>query len=940
MSEPSVARAPAGRALAVLGLSLAGAFLVFRLTERWLGDRSPFLPFVVAVLVSAWTGGWLGGLAATLGAALLVWLAVAPAQSDTAFWLTTVGFIATGAFTSLVFERLIRSGESERMARALLEQEKQEREAAELSNRQRRSELDALMQAAPALVMVAHDPEATVITGNALATRVFGVPPGANLSYAADPVPPYVSCTVNGAVAGLDDLPLRAAARSGQAVQDAEIELEFGDGRALTLFGGAVPLRGHGGEVTGAVGAFVDITARKAAQKALLANERRFRALIDRGADVIVTCDEDGRFTFASPSVQSVTGYTVEEFTSLNTQRFWHSEDQPVWEETLADLRRTPGASLTLQSRYRHKDGSWRWFEGTYTSLWHEPAVRSLVANLRDVTARRRSETHTALLAAFASEISEHLDENALLMTACRRLAQHFETPYCAVVDLGAPGPRARWDSWPHGTQEHVGRALEELASSPNLRSNGGRTLVVHDVEATSDLSEQDRDCCRRAGIASFVAIPLQQRGDLGASLIVATATPHRWTAEDVSVLENLSTRTWYSVQQGRLLQQQLEARRAAESASVLKDEFVAVVSHELRTPLNAILGWAQVGMLDPSQRERALDTIARNARRQARLVDDLLDLARMVAGQDQLTLAPVDLADVAGAAIESVTPAAQEKQVSVDGRQLSPAVVFGDATRLQQVVWNLLSNAVKFTPAGGRVSLETEVIGTEGVLRVRDTGAGIEPAFLPHVFERFRQGEPSSARKRGGLGLGLAITRHLVEAHSGHVTAASDGPGQGATFTVRLPLAPIMAIPRRSSKTNLPALSSADLEGLFILVVDDEVDTRHYVEVALHQHGAEVLTAASSREALECLTRRAPDILLADIAMPGEDGITLIQTVRQLPAPLGADTRRRADGVRQRSRPRAGARRGLQPPPVEAARHPDARRGRAPPRRPTRPAR
>lgn len=516
--------------------------------------------------------------------------------------------------------------------------------------------------------------------------------------------------------------------------------------------------------------------------------ERRFRALVDKSADVIVTCDNEERFLFASPSVRAVTGYTVEEFLRLTQAEFLHPADLATWRAALARVKGAPGATATVQSRYRHRDGRVRWLEGTCTNLLSDPAVGAVVATLRDVTARKRAEADTVLMAEFTAEVSEHRDENALITATCRRLADHLGISCCAVIDVSShPVPRTTmWGTWPGGTTDVVAEALGTLLQAAALKATGERVLVVSDSGADLGLTAADREAAGKAGLGAFVVVPLRAHGDTGSSLIVGDGRAREWSAEDVRIIEHLSTRAWYAVQQSRLLRQHLEARRAAESANALKDEFVAVVSHELRSPLNAILGWAQVASVDPSQRDRALDTIVRNARRQARLVDDLLDLARTIAGQEPLTPVPVDLAHVVRATVESVTPVAREKGV------------LGDAARLQQVAWNLVSNAVKFTPAGGSVAIELHASDRDATLTVTDTGEGIDPAFLPHVFDRFRQAQGPATRRRGGLGLGLSIARHFVEAHQGRVTAHSDGPGRGARFTVVLPLA--ASVPEESS--------------------------------------------------------------------------------------------------------------------------------------------
>ncbi|HEX8335610.1 MAG TPA: ATP-binding protein, partial [Pyrinomonadaceae bacterium] len=349
-----------------------------------------------------------------------------------------------------------------------------------------------------------------------------------------------------------------------------------------------------------------------------------------------------------------------------------------------------------------------------------------------------------------------------------------------------------------------------------------------------------------------------------------------------------------------RLLASEQEARREAEAASRLKDEFLATVSHELRTPLTAIVGWVSMlrsGRMGEAEVAQALKVIERNARLQAHLVEELLDVSRVIAGQFRLDVRPVALAPVVGAAVDSMRPAAGAKRIRVE-TTLDPSAgpVSGDAARLQQVVWNLLSNAIKFTPEGGRVEVRLGRDGSHAEVSVSDNGPGITPEFLPFVFDRFRQADMSYTRAHGGLGLGLGIARHLVELHGGTIEAASGGEGRGATFTVRLPMATVDAS-LSTGEINRPATaerrsdSGPVLGGLRVLVVDDEPDVCELLAVILKSYGAEVTPVTSAGEAFEALRRERPDLLLCDLGMPGEDGFSLIRRVRALTPVEGGET-------------------------------------------------
>ena len=339
-----------------------------------------------------------------------------------------------------------------------------------------------------------------------------------------------------------------------------------------------------------------------------------------------------------------------------------------------------------------------------------------------------------------------------------------------------------------------------------------------------------------------------------------------------------------------RLLASEHEARKEAETANRVKDEFLAVVSHELRTPLNAILGWAHMlmrGSLDEKNSARGLETIARNAKAQNQLISDLLDVSRIISGQLRCDMAAVDLSPLINAAVDTVRPAADAKGVQLN-LMLEPAagMVSGDAVRLQQIVSNLLTNAVRFTPQNGQVEVHLKREDTGVVIIVSDTGEGISPEFLPYIFDRFRQAEGTSSRQHGGLGLGLAIVRHLVELHGGTVCAASEGVGKGATFRATFPC---IAVNRNGTDLksahgitdSLDDNHSLMLEGVHVLVVDDEPDARELLTIALTHSRADVRAVSTAREALEVLDHWKPDVLISDIGMPGEDGYELIRKVR-----------------------------------------------------------
>ncbi len=406
------------------------------------------------------------------------------------------------------------------------------------------------------------------------------------------------------------------------------------------------------------------------------------------------------------------------------------------------------------------------------------------------------------------------------------------------------------------------------------------RPIFIADIDHAQMLNP----ILRQKGVRSLLGVPILFEGSVIGVLHVGTLQPRQFDRQDAQLLQIVADRIGLGIEYARLY-------REAQETSRLKDEFLATVSHELRTPLTPILAWVSQlrrRRLDPARTARALEAIERSARAQARLVDDLLEVSRIIGGKLRLDIRPMRLASAIEAAIEAMRPAAAAKNIRVV-TSLDPRIelIWGDPERLQQVVWNLVSNAIKFTPEGGRVDVRLECVDSHLELTVRDTGRGIAPEFLPYLFERFRQADPSSTRALGGLGLGLAIVRHLVELHGGTVEAESAGEGMGTTLRVRMPfrVAPHDASgPERTHEVaaETPAGGElAPLGGLRVLVVDDEPDTCDVLEAVLREAGAEVRTCRSAAAALAEIETWWPDVLLSDIGMPGEDGYALIRSIR-----------------------------------------------------------
>jgi signal transduction histidine kinase/PAS domain-containing protein/ActR/RegA family two-component response regulator len=393
--------------------------------------------------------------------------------------------------------------------------------------------------------------------------------------------------------------------------------------------------------------------------------------------------------------------------------------------------------------------------------------------------------------------------------------------------------------------------------------------------------------------VRSYLAVPVASRsGEVVGGLFFGHPEPGVFDERAERIVGSIAAQAAIAMDNARLYQTAQRERERAERETRMKDEFLATLSHELRTPLNAILGWAAIlrDSKDPKDILEALAVIERNARAQTRIIEDLLDMSRIISGKVRLDVQRVDLLQVIRAAIDSVDPTAAAKEIRITS-VLDPLAgpVSGDPARLQQILWNLLTNAVKFTSRGGRIHVVLERVNSHLEVSVSDNGRGIAPEFLPHVFDRFRQADASSTREHGGLGLGLAIVKHLAELHGGAVRAKSAGLGHGATFCLILPLAAAnhySDTPRRHPKAD--DLDGAidetpDLTGVRVLIVDDEADARHLVKSILTRAGVEAILASSAEEGLKCLQETKPDVLISDIGMPGEDGYAFIRNVRHL---------------------------------------------------------
>ena len=655
-------------------------------------------------------------------------------------------------------------------------------------------------------------------------------------------------------------------------------------------------------------------------------SEERFRIMADSAPVMIWMAGTDKLCDWFNQEWLDFSGRTLEEETGYGWAEGIHPDDRERSLEVYAtsfDARR----EFSMEYRLRRRDGEYRWLlDHGVPRFGRDGGFAGYIGTCIDITDRRGAEEE--LRRSLESQRQDH-EELEVMNRIGRILAAELDRERLvqSLTDEATQALHARFGSFFYNVIEEnkesyvlytlSGVPREAFSQFPMPRNTHvfGPTFRGEGIVRSADITLDPRYGRNppyhgmpegHLPVRSYLAAPVISRsGEVLGGLFFGHEEVGVFGEREERVLAGLAVQAAIALDNATLFRQAEASREAAETASRSKDEFLATVSHELRTPLNAILGWAQLLMssgADAQRRERGLDTIVRNAKLQAQLIDDLLDVSRIVSGKMRLDVQPTDLVSVIEAAVASVSPAAEAKRIALR-KVLDPLAgpVAGDPARLQQVVWNLLSNAVKFTPKEGKVEVRLERVNSHVEILVADNGIGISHEFLPQVFDRFRQLDSSTTRHYGGLGLGLAIVRHLVELHGGAVRAESPGPGQGTTFVVMLPVSIAHLSPADRRRVHPQAeLGSSDpcrddptldLRGIRVLVVDDEPDARETLQQILEHCNAEVRAVGSAREALETLPRWRPHVLLSDIGMAGEDGYDLIRQVRALPAGSGGQT-------------------------------------------------
>jgi PAS domain S-box-containing protein len=648
---------------------------------------------------------------------------------------------------------------------------------------------------------------------------------------------------------------------------------------------------------------------------------RRFEVIFEAVGDGILVQDRMGKVIFANAAAAVLSGLSsgadlvnleaadlLERFEMLDEAGNVVAPQGMPGRKVMVGPERNATARMRMRIRNRHT-GRETWNVVRASAVPGEDGQPELVVILwHDVTSEHRREERERYLARATGALASSLDHEAMLTILAGLLVPGL-ADWCSIqlleeVEGGGP-PQLRPIAVAHADPAKLEQARDyQLRYPPDPEHLRGLWNVVRTgvselyADVTPELlagSAKDADHLELllgVGMRSLIAVPIRVRDRVsGTMTLVSTAPGRRYEHEDVVLAEELGRRVGAAIDNAKLFEQAQAALARAEDASRVKDEFLATVSHELRTPLNAVLGWASMldGTVADAQVSKGVAVIHRNARAQAKIIDDILDVSRIITGKLRLELQSVDLAKIVRDAMEVVRPSADAKAIAIELRSPSePFVLVADPERLLQVVWNLLSNAVKFTDTEGTVTATVACDGPRVTLTVTDTGRGIPASFLPHVFDRFKQADGTTTRRVGGLGLGLAIVRHIVELHGGQVRAASDGPGRGATFTVTLPVRALRAerpdaVGSVRAEPQAPAALPPSLGGVRVLVVDDEPDARELVFTVLELAGATVEMAGSAAEALTMLRRQPPDVLVSDLGMPDEDGFELMRQVRAL---------------------------------------------------------
>jgi PAS domain S-box-containing protein len=828
-------------------------------------------------------------------------------------------------------------------------QQKQAQEKILQLNRdlQRRvTELQTLLDVIPIGIGIAEDPECKTIRVNPCFAKQLGIPPHTNASLTApvEEIPTAFRLYREGRELSPGELPMQYAAKHGVEVLDLEVDVVHDNGQVTNLLEYVAPLFDEEGKTRGCIGAFLDITSRKQAEE-LQQNQQKWLEDVLNLMPRPLLFIEPGtaRVTFANRAANELAGgdfpkgIPAEEYHTV-----YYCTDAAG---NRISNEQMPGVRVARGERLNGMEMDWHTSQGVHSLLIFAdtlPAMHGYPATcvlvFQDISKLKQAEKALSLnnerlqlLFSTASALLSSQHPVALIDSVFCKLAQQIGLDIYFNYLVEDNSQVMRLASY-RGFSEELAKEIEFLEFGQAVCgtvAQCGLPIYLENVQQSTDPKTQ---LIRSLGVNAYYSYPLIAQGRILGTLSLGSYTRSFFTENQRGMMQAICDQIAIAIERSSLIASLQKQTEQLQETNRMKDEFLAILSHELRSPLNAILGWAQLlqsRRLSETQIAKALETIERNAKSQTQMIEDLLDISRMIRGKLRLNVCNCNLISIIESTIETVSLAAQAKGIELqfsvvnqgkiqykpiaktalsycsfsenitnqDRDNYPQFLIYGDSDRLQQIMWNLLSNAIKFTPQDGKVEIRLsknidnhqQLIDTKtgyAQIQVIDTGIGIKHEFLPYVFDRFRQADSSSTRAHGGLGLGLAIVRHLVELHGGTVQVDSLGEGQGTTFTVKLPL---ISPSQETSHTvfrdtatdfdEMPVCPS--LAGVRVLVVDDEADTRDYITTVLQQCQAEVQTASSAQEALQIIPQWKPDVLVSDIGMPQEDGYSLIRKLR-----------------------------------------------------------
>ncbi|MEH2362377.1 PAS domain S-box protein [Nostoc sp.] len=864
------------------------------------------------------------------------------------------------------------------------------------------TELQTLLEVIPIGIGIAEDPECQNIKVNPSFAKQLGISSdNASLNAPWDEKSTSFKFYREGRELSAEELSMQYSATHGVEVLDCEVDVIHENGKIVNLLEYVAPLFDEEGKTRGSVGAFLDITERKQAEEVLLNQQKWLEDVLNLMPRPLLFIEPGtARVTFANRSANELAGgefpkgvpaadyHTVYHYTNAAGDRIPNEQ--------------MPGVRVALGERLNGLEVDWHTpggvrslliFADTLPAMHGHPATCILVfqeiSNLK-VAQKALSLSYKRLKLLFdtANDLLSSQQPVVLIDSVYQKLSQQIGLDVYFNYLVENNSQKMRLESY-SGISSELAKEIECLAFGEAVCGTVAQERCAIALENVQQSTEEKTELIRSLGISAYYGYPLIAQGRLLGTLSFGSRTRLSFTENQKGMMQAVCDQIAIAMERASLIASLQQQTEQLQEANRMKDEFLGILSHELRSPLNAILGWAQLlqrSKLNETLMARAVETIERNAKAQTQLIEDLLDISRMIRGKLQLNVRTCNLVPMIESAIETVSLAAQSKEIDLrfslipakETRNAPPGIlpvdtfarnpdlglginpenlesseaqsqtnqdsensnlsensqflVSGDFERLQQIIWNLLSNAIKFTPVGGRVEVQLSIVtGQEkqqttdkyAQIQVIDTGIGISPDFLPYVFDRFRQADSSSTRSYGGLGLGLAIVRHLVELHGGTIHANSPGKEQGATFTVKIPL--LKSPPFcPCAPLHLSGSVPFSLFGVRVLVVDDQADTREFITTVLQQYQAEVQAVASVPEALHVITQWKPDVLVSDIGMPQEDGYSLIRKLRSQPPELGGNIPAAALTAYARAEDRMRAiQEGYQlhlPKPIEAA--------------------